>query len=204
MDKNHHASKRLRCNARTHLSTPSSHRFPRRMWRTGEAYVEPSPCSADASRSRAWARLYKGSPARLDRFSPRFETPALQCSHPLVHTSSHRFPRVVWKTTGGVDKNNHARKCLHRNARTHLSTSSSHHSTHCVENPGGPLIAAHLGGRAARQCPPRWASTRAQMTRPANGGPCRPRPARRRALQRGAAKLVGVLQVDGAADAVEP
>lgn len=63
----------------------------------------------------------------VDRISPRFETPALQCSRPLVHT---KFPSL---STSGVEnnrrtwtKNHHVRKRPHCKPRGHLSTPSSH------------------------------------------------------------------------------
>lgn len=68
----HHAGKRLRHNARTHLSTSSSHRFPRTVWKTTGG---------------------------MDKKSPRLETPAVQCSRPLVHIQP---PSI---STRGVENN---------------------------------------------------------------------------------------------------
>lgn len=66
-----HAWKPLQRNARTYLSTSSSHRSPRPVWKTIGA---------------------------VDKKPPRPETPAAQCSRPLVHT---KFPLL---STRGVHK----------------------------------------------------------------------------------------------------
>lgn len=93
----------------------------------------------------------------VDRISPRFETPALQCSRPLVHT---KFPSL---STSGVEnnrrtwtKNHHVRKRPHCKPRGHLSTPSSHRFPRAVWK----TRVARSGSR-----PPWWARGRSVPTK---------------------------------------
>ncbi len=64
----HHAAKRLRCDVRRYLSTANSHRFPRRVWKTGEPDAAPSRCTAAMDVSRARARRYLPRSCSVDKF----------------------------------------------------------------------------------------------------------------------------------------
>lgn len=97
----HHASKRLRCNARAHLSTPSSHRSPRPVWKTIEGHGQKITTSGNA----------------------RTASLAATCPHQVPIAFHARCGKPAWPA----------------------------------------LVVAHLGGRVADQCPPRWASTRARF-----------------------------------------
>jgi len=140
----------LRCDVRRYLSTANSHRFPRQVWKTDEPDVEPSPCSADASRSRAWARLYKGL-ARTTWTNFHHASKRLRCNartH-LSTPSSHCSPRTVWKTIGAVDKESPRPETpAPQRSNPLVHTKFPLLSTCGVENPRWPaLVVAHLGGR---------------------------------------------------------
>ncbi len=140
---------------------------------TGEA-DRAEPTLGSGWHQPSMGSAYKGSPARPGQIFTTLRNACAAMLAPTVHT---KFPSLSTRGgTGGVDK-----KTTPGNAciATLEPTCPQAPITHCVENP-----VARFDSR-----PPWWArrdSARQgghlpEMTRPANGGPCRPRPVRRRA-----------------------
>src|SRR3989304_2624152 len=106
----------------------------------------------------------RGSPARPGQI---FTALRNACAAMLAPTCPHQVPIALHvpcgKQSGPWTKNHHVRKRLHRNARTHLSTPSSHCFPRAVwKTPDGPLWQSPTLVGGAKQCPTGGESTRAE------------------------------------------
>lgn len=99
------------------------------MWKTAQL-----PCSAEPTLGLGGGHQPSVGPALPGlpvQCGQIFTTLRNACGAMLAPTCPHQVPIAfhAWcgKQLEAWAKNHHARKCLHRNARTHLSTPSSHH-----------------------------------------------------------------------------